>query len=360
MQPYSFPYASAKITLVDTPGFNDTTKSDTQVLLDISTWMSSSYKKGKLLSGIIYLHRITDVRMDGSSVKYVKMFQKLCGPDALQNVLLATTQWSNVNQAQGESRERELRDGRFWGGLITEGASVTRFMGTRESGMELIDKLMGYQPKPLDIQDQIVGEKMEMSETNAGKFMNEELVSLQEEYQRDLEDLKREHQKAKKKKDNLRKKRLKKERAQFQKKLEEAAAQRKYLEGLHADMMKKLEEAEAKKQEERERRDRAVIAVASEDIGGDVHLQSVFTSYSTRGRLIYDINDVREFWKEPFDVEILYQSGILSPIALVLKTFFDPGMSDDYYIIYNQAYYQCKPSRSVERFSENFVIFSKF
>jgi len=104
--------------------------------------MSSSYENGKRLSGVIYLHRITDVRMYGPSLKYVKIFQRLCGQDALRNVLLTTTQWSNVSRAQGESRERELRGGDFWGGLIDQGASIARFLGTRESGLELIHKLM--------------------------------------------------------------------------------------------------------------------------------------------------------------------------------------------------------------------------
>ncbi|PUU76905.1 hypothetical protein B9Z19DRAFT_1129027 [Tuber borchii] len=35
VQPYFFPYAGVKITLVDAPSFNDTTKSYTQVLRDI-------------------------------------------------------------------------------------------------------------------------------------------------------------------------------------------------------------------------------------------------------------------------------------------------------------------------------------
>jgi len=176
---YSFPYAGAKITLVDTPGFNDPTKSDTEVQGDICAWMSSSYRKGKRLSGIIYLHRITNVRMDGSSMGYVGMLQRLCGRNALSNVLLTTTQWCNVNQVQGESRERELREGDFWGGLIAEGASLARFMGTRESGLALVNNVMGKDPKPLLIQDQMVEKSMELVETDAGRFISEELISLQ-------------------------------------------------------------------------------------------------------------------------------------------------------------------------------------
>ena len=109
------------------------------------------------------------------------MFKKLCGPHAPKNVLLTTTQWSSVNPAQGECRERELWDGGFWGGLIAEGASVARFMGTRESGLELIDWCMRNKP---------------MAQTNAGKSMNEELISLQQIQQEESGLLTREIQKA--------------------------------------------------------------------------------------------------------------------------------------------------------------------
>jgi len=143
--------------------------------------MSSFYKNGKLLSGVIYLHRITNICMDSSPIKYVKMFKRLCGPDAPKNVLLTTAQWSSINPAQGESRERELRDGGFWGGLIAEGASVARFMGTRESGLELIDWCMRNKP---------------MAQTNVGESINEKFISLQQKYQKEPGHLETEIRKA--------------------------------------------------------------------------------------------------------------------------------------------------------------------
>ena len=158
--------------------------------------MSSNYREGELLSGIIYLHNITNHRIDGSPLRCLRMFQKLCGERSLQNVLLTTTQWSNVPQAQRESREADLRSGNFWGGLLARGATLTRFMGTRESGLELIHKLMKKEPKPLDIQDQIVEGGMRLVETDTGKYINDELISLQKKHQQDLEDLESKLQKA--------------------------------------------------------------------------------------------------------------------------------------------------------------------
>ena len=278
-------------------------------------------------------------------------------------MLLTTTQWSNVAREQGERREGELRNGNFWGELITEGAAVARFMGTRESGLKLIDKLMGNKPKALDIQDQMVEKGMAMAQTNAGKFMNEELISLHKKYQKGLENLQSELQKAVKEKGDLLREILAEQRAQSQKKLEEAAAENKFLADLRVDLMKKFEEALNRREEERLRKDRAVIAVASKDISVTAHTTCLFTSYRTKGRLIYDIDDAGEFEKEPFDIEIRDQSNIFGQATVAIRTveeFFGAGMSRSNYIIYNQGYYQCKPSGSIKRGSQKFIIFTKY
>ena len=100
------------------------------------------------------------------------MFKSLCGEEVLENVLLTTTQWSNVDPAEGQDREDNLREPNLWGGLIGKGATLQRFKGTRESGLELINKLVSKTRKPLRIQDQIVRQQMTLYETDVGKFLN--------------------------------------------------------------------------------------------------------------------------------------------------------------------------------------------
>jgi hypothetical protein len=51
------------------------------------------------------------------------MFQKLCGDDALKNVILVTTMWSQVDVDVGRKREDELhQSSEFWKPLIELGA----------------------------------------------------------------------------------------------------------------------------------------------------------------------------------------------------------------------------------------------
>ncbi|PWW79468.1 hypothetical protein C7212DRAFT_361947 [Tuber magnatum] len=239
IQSYSFEYGGARITLVDTPGFNDTNRSDTEVLREIADWASESYRNGRLLSGIIYLHPITHTRMEGSALKNLKVFQKLCGQEFLGNVFLTTTQWSNVDPAEGGIRENSLRGWDFWGGLIDEGATLQRFRGTRESGMELIRRLMQKDQKPLDIQDQIVNKHMTLLETAAGKFINEELIAQEERHKEEIEFLERERQEAINERDNEIREILAAEQARFQKNLERVSAEKKSLVELHAAEVKR-------------------------------------------------------------------------------------------------------------------------
>ncbi|TKA64677.1 hypothetical protein B0A49_13161 [Cryomyces minteri] len=70
---------SATVFLIETPGFDDTNRSDTEVLREIATLLTISYSHDVRSYGIIYFDRISDIRMQGSAKKNLLMFKKLCG-----------------------------------------------------------------------------------------------------------------------------------------------------------------------------------------------------------------------------------------------------------------------------------------
>lgn len=114
----SFPIeiGNTVVNLIDTPGFDDTNRYDTEVLEEISTFLATHYKLGGRLCGLIYLHPISDNRMRGTARLNLEMFQELCGIDSLRNVVLASTMWDLVPQQVGEEREAELASKpEFWG-----------------------------------------------------------------------------------------------------------------------------------------------------------------------------------------------------------------------------------------------------
>lgn len=158
---------------------------DTDVLKQLAFWLGEAYKTTVQLSGIIYLHRITDDRMSGSSLRNLTMFKKLCGENAFQHIKLATTMWKNLNGPNlsydtGVAREKELLDRKEWWGLMCErGSSVVRHDGTKECAMEMIEDLIQRRnqggPVVLDIQKEMVDEKLSLENTSAGMAVDQEL-----------------------------------------------------------------------------------------------------------------------------------------------------------------------------------------
>ena len=295
-------------------------------------------------------------------MKNLRMFQSLCGQDVLTNVLLTTTHWSDVNLADGEYRENSLRKQDFWGGLISKGATLERFYGTKESGLELIHKLMLNTRKPLHIQDQIVNQHMTLLETSAGKCINEELNAQKEKFEKELESLKEQHQEAMERKDEEMKVILAAEREKAQKKLDKAAAEMVLLQQFHAAEIKRRDDEDRERREEAVRRERAVIAVATQDIKITAHFKNLFKSYRTKGRLIFDIKNHEDFRSHTLEVTIHYQPKFIGVIEACAKTFmemYDEGMGETNYIVLDGAHYRCKSGTPIKMGGRDFVIFEK-
>ena len=59
--------------------------------------------------------------MQGSAKSNILLFTQLCGDNALQKVVLATTMWDVVEEGIGAKREQELKEKKeFWGYMISK------------------------------------------------------------------------------------------------------------------------------------------------------------------------------------------------------------------------------------------------
>ncbi|KAI6158373.1 P-loop containing nucleoside triphosphate hydrolase protein, partial [Pisolithus thermaeus] len=168
------------IVLVDTPGFDDTFMTDVQILKRIAHWLNSTYKKNVKLSGLLYLHRISDNRVGGTPLRNYNMFKELCGKDNFKNVILVTTMWDEVTEEVGSAREEELRAD-FWRAMIALGSTTHRFERTTESAWKIINSL-SVQPlasrRPLQIQSEMVDENLPLHRTAAGRTVLNSLNDL--------------------------------------------------------------------------------------------------------------------------------------------------------------------------------------
>ncbi|KAF5691948.1 hypothetical protein FDENT_3151 [Fusarium denticulatum] len=183
------------VYLIDTPGFDDTGRSDTEVLSEIAAWLTDSYKHEIRLHDIVYLHRISDVRMQGSAKKNLVTFKELCGEDALKKVVLASTMWDKVPAEKATKREQELKDTpEFWGWMLSKGSSIHRYNNTAESARKIILSLAGHNaPIATDLQKQMVDEGKSLDKTSAGQGLKSELLKERQDLQALIKEAQKEH-----------------------------------------------------------------------------------------------------------------------------------------------------------------------
>lgn len=212
------------IFLIDTPGFDDTNRSDTQVLRDIARWMGSSYQNRILLHGIIYLHRISDARMQGSAKKNLLMFKKLCGQDALKRVILVTTMWDRVAAADGESREEELiTTPEFWGYMIGNGSKCRRHLNTVQTAQAIIHKLARHRSTvTTNLQKELVDENRSLDKTSAGLELESEIRKEREIWAKKLKETESEMRAAIRERDREAEHAIREERDRYTRMIKEA------------------------------------------------------------------------------------------------------------------------------------------
>ncbi|KIM75843.1 hypothetical protein PILCRDRAFT_13216 [Piloderma croceum F 1598] len=135
------------VMFLDTPTFGEHSYSSTDVLYQISQWLRQQGIGDLKLSTIIYLHRISDTRMDGSLLKNLQIFAKLLGPKAMPNIVIATTMWSKVSYEEGKRREDDLR--RLLQVMAANGCKIKRFDNTFESAWDIIGRNTSTTPLSL-------------------------------------------------------------------------------------------------------------------------------------------------------------------------------------------------------------------
>ncbi|QRV78132.1 50S ribosome-binding GTPase [Ceratobasidium sp. AG-Ba] len=243
-----------KVVLFDTPGFDDTHLSDTEILKRIAGFLAQSYEKGYKLTGIIYLHRITDIRVGGISRRTFNVFRKLCGTDSLSNVLIVTNMWSDPPTQEQLDREAELRDhGDFFQPALAQGARlVRRTHKTEQSAHEILSMLIGKEATTMEIQRELVDEKKELADTGAAQVVERELRMAVEKHRKEMEQVKADMETAIRERDERTQKELEEWQAQAQaqdeKRTKELESMKKGFGEEQARWKKEIEEARARRE----------------------------------------------------------------------------------------------------------------
>ena len=259
---YHFMLNGVRVWLIDTPGFDDTNRSDVEVLKDVAFWLAAAYTRHTRLAGILYLHRITETRFLGSAKRNLRMFQQLCGTGNLASVILATTHWTDKEgkrypEDEGQRKIKQLVETeQFWGGMVARGSRVERHDGTKQSAKSIISKLVARQIRVvLDIQRQLIDENKSLDDTYAGQALQSDLIEERQRSRALLADLKLDMEFALKEKDVKWQQQIEKDRLKFEADIRKGYEQTKELETNMKAMAEEKEvqirEMEAKMEKDR-------------------------------------------------------------------------------------------------------------
>ncbi|KDR67886.1 hypothetical protein GALMADRAFT_272969 [Galerina marginata CBS 339.88] len=179
------------VRLADTPGFDDSREdvTDTDLLKQLAEFLKAEFKSGTHLTGMIYMHRITDVRVGGTVKRNFRMFDKFCGAEALKNAVIVTTRWDCIDPVVGEKREKELRekDG-FFKQLLDGGATMMRHYNTQDSARAILARLIDNDPIDPDFVKE-VNKDVPIGATGAGSVVGEGLEAFVQKHQKEMKEL---------------------------------------------------------------------------------------------------------------------------------------------------------------------------
>ena len=163
--------------MIDTTGFDDTELTDADVLRLIADFLHKTYAHDIFLTGVILLQPVTHNRVQGSEKRRTRLFEKVCGPNAFGNVVIATTMWSEVrDELEGQSRVQQRKASNdFWGNMVNHGAKVVRHDNTKTSAINIVKMLIHKQVVTLQMQDELRTGGGRVSATAAGQQLHEDL-----------------------------------------------------------------------------------------------------------------------------------------------------------------------------------------
>ncbi|KAI5997133.1 hypothetical protein EDD15DRAFT_2163076 [Pisolithus albus] len=162
---------------VDTPGFNGAVRPATDVLHTIADWLARKYRRGALLSGVIFTHDITDRRKHDSLYDILCC---ICGDKAAGRVRLVTTMWDQVKNPRVAENMLSQLEQNPWKPLLDAGARHMRFENSKQSAWDIVQDL-GVEREPLLLQQELVDARKDLYETSAGHALYLQFQKLSRE-----------------------------------------------------------------------------------------------------------------------------------------------------------------------------------
>ncbi|KAL8738936.1 MAG: hypothetical protein Q9181_000348 [Wetmoreana brouardii] len=184
--------AGRTVSLIDTPGFDDTDRTDVDVLRDISRFLHETYEEGTLLSGIILLQPVSGNKIQGNENRRLRLFKKICGPQAYSHVIIGTTMWSELSSSTDGRSRIESRKESYWDDMIAGGAKVEDHDNTQVKAIEIIKHLIDKSTIVLQLQRELRETNGIIGHTSAGRQLLNDMGEDHQKVMQELEELRNE------------------------------------------------------------------------------------------------------------------------------------------------------------------------
>ncbi len=165
------------VVLNDTPGFDDTVRTDIEILEGIGKWVAKQgFTKSQPLDGLILLHPIYVTHEFDSSMerKRIRLLESILGKDAYKRVVIATTMWGTLTCEDDVKRDIDARWHKgVWDSFRKGGATITEHDNTSESAHRIIRSIIKRSDEServeILLQKEMAKKSARFIETSAGK-----------------------------------------------------------------------------------------------------------------------------------------------------------------------------------------------
>ncbi|KAI0530324.1 P-loop containing nucleoside triphosphate hydrolase protein [Xylaria digitata] len=171
VQTGSVTVGSKTVTIIDTPGFDDTEGKDMKIFEKLTDWLEKLRAQGKYLNGVILVQSVNHARAPDSERKRTRLLKKIIGEPFYNRVAIVTTMWDVTRPSVCERGEQNRGSRDIWGDMLAAGAKVFRFQNDKQSALEVIchytENPSFAVPAPTLLQDELVANNGVVKNTSA-------------------------------------------------------------------------------------------------------------------------------------------------------------------------------------------------
>lgn len=119
--------------------------------------------------------------MAGTPLRNLELFEKICGPQACNRIVMVTTMWDELDDDDTGNRRQGELESTFWKPMLDRGSSTARYRNTPESAWGILEPFLEAPRQRLaaiQLQKETVKQKKALPSTDAGQALYDKIEEL--------------------------------------------------------------------------------------------------------------------------------------------------------------------------------------